>query len=388
MPRKLFTAIIVLAASVCLLLYGATGPQPGSSGAAADSSRETGAAAWLGTNAVKPEDDLEVAALDARDFALAQKENQPAARTERRAANQARRAADDPVNAEYLGQLVVTARDGGAKVLSSGDSCDDFASIAEAGDGTLYAAYAAYFDGHDQIRLHRRLKDGRWSTRTHVPLVQANADIWMPQLAVDASGRLWVIWCEQTDQTETRSGNWDLYARPLAGETWGETVRLTNDPKPDINPHVFTDDKRNIHVVWQSHPKNNGDIGYCRFDGKEWSKPVAVTSDPASDWYPHVAVDKDGTAWIAFDSYRNGDYDVFLTSVKDGQPGPIIPIAASSYYEAHASLACGADGAVWVAWEQGGANWGKDQGYWLKRGNRDQGTTLGSTRQVKGRGAG
>lgn len=284
-------------------------------------------------------------------------------------------------NAEFLADLLEAAAEGEADVLSAGDSYDDFASIAETSDGTLYVAYAAYYDGHDQIRLHRQRKNGNWSTRTYVPLVRTDADIWMPQLAADADNRLWVIWAEQI---EKGTGNWDLYARPLVGKSWGKLVRLTDDPKPDINPHVTSDAAGNIHVVWQAHPENNGDIQYCRFDGDEWSKPLAVTSDAESDWYPHVAVDAAGKAWIAFDSYRNGDYDVFLTSVGEGgELGQVIPIADSSFYEAHASVACGKDGRVWVAWEQGGHNWGKDQGYWLNRENRNQGTTLGSTRAVK-----
>jgi hypothetical protein len=290
--------------------------------------------------------------------------------------------------AEFVTELLRSAREGGANILSEGDSYDDFASAAQAPDGTVFVAYAAYYDGHDQIRLHKRFPNGGWSTRTNVPLVRGAADIWMPQLAVDADNRLWVIWCEQTGQSAEKSGNWDLYARSLGEQEWGPIVRLTDDPRPDVNPHVFSDDARNIHVVWQAHPDNNGDIQYCRFDGKTWSKPLAVTADSESDWYPHGAVDAQGTVWIAFDSYRNGDYDVFLTSLaaeKEGvqKPGPIIPIAASSYYEAHPSVAATADGRVWIAWEQGGHNWGKDQGYWLNRENRNQGTALGSTRGVK-----
>ena len=83
-----------------------------------------------------------------------------------------------------------SAREAGVPVLSAGDSYDDFASVAEAPDGSLYAAYAAYYDGYDQIRLHKRLANGNWSTRLHVPLVQARADIWMPQIAADAQGRV------------------------------------------------------------------------------------------------------------------------------------------------------------------------------------------------------
>ena len=292
---------------------------------------------------------------------------------------------------------------GGVPVLSNGDSYDDFASVVQTSDGTLYAAYAAYYDGHDQVRLHKRLPGGLWSMRLHVPLVNARADIWMPQLAVDAKDRVWVIWSEQTDQTRTNSGNWDLYARAFEQNAWGPIVRLTHDPKPDINPHVATDAKHNIYVVWQGHADNNGDVMLCRFDGQAWSKPQAVTTGPESDWYPQVALAADGTAWIAFDSYRNGDYDVFLTSVKGDEVGPVIPIATSKYYEAHATVACSPGGDVWVAWEQGGYNWGKDNGYWgrflpgpdgkpkpLPAGpagahpeGRGPGAGLGSTRAVK-----
>lgn len=280
--------------------------------------------------------------------------------------------------------IAVEGADAGV-VLSSGDSYDDFASIVQTSDDTMYSAYAAYFDAHDQIRLHKRLPSGAWSTRTHVPLVLPRADIWMPQLAVDAQDRVWIIWCEQTDMSATRSGNWDLYARYLDDKAsqWGPVVRLTNDPKPDINPHVVTDAKHNIHVVWQAHPQNSGDVMYCRFDGNQWSKPLAVTSGPASDWYPQAAVDAKGTVWISLDSFRNGDYDVLLTSLSGTHVGELLTIAASKYYEAHASVACTPDGRVWVAWEQGGFNWGKDQGYWLRSAGRDNGTTLGSARSVR-----
>jgi hypothetical protein len=151
--------------------------------------------------------------------------------------------------AEFVSALVRTAREGGAQVLSEGDSYDDFPSVAQASDTAVYLAYAAYYDGHDQIRLHKRFPGGGWSTRTNVPLARGAADIWMPQLAVDAADRLWVVWCEQTGQSAERSGNWDLYARSLDGHEWGPLVRLTDDPKPDINPHVFSDAARNIEAA-------------------------------------------------------------------------------------------------------------------------------------------
>jgi hypothetical protein len=275
-----------------------------------------------------------------------------------------------------------SAAEAGVPILSNGDSYDDFPSIAQLSNRTLVAAYAAYYNGHDQVRIHKRLPDGIWSTRSYVPLVESQPDIWMPQLAVDAKDRVWLIWSEQTGRDRGKTGNWDLYARALDGDSWGALVRLTDDPKPDVNPHVAIDAQHNIYVVWQGHAKNNGDIMLCRFDGQDWSKPVTITSGSESDWYPQVAVDTKGVAWIAFDSYRNGDYDVFLTSYDHGKVGDVIPIATSKFYEAHPSVACTPDGRVWVAWEQGGWNWGKDQGYWLRIENRLNGSALGSARTV------
>ena len=159
-----------------------------------------------------------------------------------------------PPVTEFVEDLIRAARAGGASVLSNGDSYDDFASIAQTSDGTVFAAYAAYFDGHDQIRIHRRLADGWWSTRSYVPTAAARSDIWMPQLAVDAKDRVWVIWSEQTFAEHGKSGNWDIYARPLLGDSWGKIERLTNDPKPDINPHVCVDAKKNCSDRATSSP--------------------------------------------------------------------------------------------------------------------------------------
>src|SRR2546423_472641 len=111
MTRKLLTIVSVAAACGLLLVYGAS------------KSPDT-------------------------NFAAAQNPRENSRRPQRRAAPAAQ---DDPTNAEYLDRLLVAARDGGAHVLSTGDSYDDFASIAQSSDGTLFVAYAAYYNGHDQI---------------------------------------------------------------------------------------------------------------------------------------------------------------------------------------------------------------------------------------------
>ena len=134
-----------------------------------------------------------------------------------------------------------------------------------------------------------------WSLPIAVPTIAPKADVWMPQLAVDGANRLWVVWSEQLGGGPDRAGNWDLYARVLSQGRWGSPVRLSADPRPDINHRVTTDAEGNIYLVWQAHPESNGDIHFRRFADGRWSEPVPVTSGPASDWFPDVAVDEEDT---------------------------------------------------------------------------------------------
>ncbi len=283
----------------------------------------------------------------------------------------------------FVQDMIRRAARGRASVLSVGDTYDDFPSVAVTSKGEVYVAYAAFTGNCDQVRLHRFLRRRRWNTYTPVPLAEPKPDIWMPQLAADGRGRLWLVWSEQLGWQRPGKGNWELFARWFDGTQWGPLVRLTDQPGPDINHRVYTAANGTIHVVWQAHPKGNADIYYTWFNGNEWQPPRAITSDEASDWFPDVAVDARGVPWVVFDSYRNGDYDVFLTAVSGPQAGKLIPIATSGYYEAHPTIACGRDGRIWIAWEQGGWNWGKDHGYWLLREERSRGTFLGAWRTVR-----
>ncbi len=142
---------------------------------------------------------------------------------------------------------------------------------------------------------------------------QAKADIWMPQIAVDAQDRLWVIWCEQTGQSADKTGNWDLYARSLVNDTWGPArsaddrseTRYQPSRRRRLRSEISTSSGRRIPITPATSitASSTGRPGRSRWPSPRMPK---ATGSPAS---PSIA---EGTAWIAFDSYRNGDYDVFL----------------------------------------------------------------------------
>ncbi|MGH7248948.1 MAG: hypothetical protein ACREH9_12665, partial [Pseudomonadota bacterium] len=249
---------------------------------------------------------------------------------------------------------------------------DDSPEIAAAPDGSLWVAWLSFAGDRDDVAI-RHYKDGKWSSLLWVP--GSSGDNWLPQVGVDSSNRVWAVWSQQLD------GNWDLYARRFdpATEEWGTLERLTSDPLPDINPRLASNGKGGLSVVWQGFRGASSNIFLKTLTGDTWSDEVRITNRDADDWEPAAAYDSRGAIWVAYDSYKNGNYDIFLSKVVNGAAdGAEIGVATSPLFDARATVAVDTQDRVWVAWEQGGANWGKDQGYEIRK--NEPGVPLGGHR--------
>lgn len=253
----------------------------------------------------------------------------------------------------------------GTEKLTDDTRYDDYPSIAVAANDVSWLVWQSYSGGRDEIRV--RKLDGSWRTFSRVPGV--TGDVWRPQVALDAEEQPWVVWSQQS------GGNFDLYARRLdeAASRWGNLVRLSSHPNPDIDHHLAADSRGWLWVVWQGFRDNSSDIFLRYYNGSRWSDEIQISNHPANDWEPQVAIDKRGAAIVVWDSYRNGNYDVLLRTLADGELGPVTPVASTAKFEAHASVAVDLDGRAWVAWDEGAANWGKDSGptidpQWIARG--------------------
>ena len=242
---------------------------------------------------------------------------------------------------------------------------DDWPSIAASPDGSLWIAWLSFVGDRDDIAI-RHYVNGEWSSMQWVP--NNSGDNWMPQVAVDASNRVWVVWPQQVNN------NWDIYARRFdpAKQEWSAMERLTSDPMPDTNPRLASDGKGHFALAWQGFRargdgKPSSNIFCKTFDGEKWSQEIRVTNRAANDWEPAVGLDSHGAAWIAYDTYKSGNYDVFLSRVSNGRvEGAEMAVATTPRFEARATVAVDSSDRVWVAWETGMPNWGKDQGYTIR----------------------
>ena len=232
---------------------------------------------------------------------------------------------------------------------------DDSPTLAVCPDGTAWVAWLSFEGSRDDVVI-RQYTNGHWGALQWVPAT--SGDNWLPQAGCDARNRAWVVWSQQADR------NWDIYARSFdpAAQQWGQAQRISNDAQPDVNPRIASDGKGKLAAVWQGFRSGHSNIFTSAFDGERWSRETHVTNTAANDWEPAAAFDSSGHLWVVYDSYRNGNYDVFAAQVG----GPEIPVAHSPRFETRATVAADTSGRIWVAWEEGGSNWGKDNGYRIR----------------------
>ena len=247
-------------------------------------------------------------------------------------------------------------------LLTNDAAADDFPSLVEAKDGTLWAAYVAYTAGAGDQVFVRRQANGVWLAAE--ALARPNGDYYRTAIAQDAKGRIWVVWSAQVD------ANFDLYARVYDGKRWSPAERLTTAPNSDIYHRLAADSAGNLYLVWQSARTGNFDIYLRVHDGRAWSPEIQVSDDPANDWEPALAAAPGGGVTILWDTYAQGNYDVVARTWRDGKLNPQIRIAASGAFEARASAQYDLQGRLWIAWDQGDWNWGKDYGYQIPESGR------------------
>ena len=218
--------------------------------------------------------------------------------------------------------------------------------------------------GGDQVKLIRySLTDGKWSEPEDVS--PRHEDAMHSAVAVDGSGRVWVIW------SANRGGNFDLWARFLSQGRWSPEIRITSDPGTDINPVATTDSNGHVWIAWQAFRGDNLDILAAAQAGDKFTSEQRVSISPASDWDPAIAAGPQGQVAVTWDTYDKGDYDVYarvMRYTKGIDMEAPVPVATSSNFEARSSAAYDHSGQLWVAYEASDEKWGKDFGVYDTKG--------------------
>ncbi len=150
-------------------------------------------------------------------------------------------------------------------------------------------------------QVHGRTHDSDWQPAF---CLDSTGDNGAPRAAVDAAGRIWVVW------HKWQAGESDIYFACFDGSDWTAPEPLTATPADDVLPGITAAPDGSVWACWQSRVAGPWDIYTSQYaDG--WSTPAAVTADPANDYDPVITTDTAGNIWIAWASDRRGYWNVY-----------------------------------------------------------------------------
>ena len=159
-----------------------------------------------------------------------------------------------------------------AATLVAGETseCDD-PSVVVTPSGVTWVFWVDHAKGADSV-LAKRFAKGTWSQP--IPISDSHhTDVFKTAAAVDASGRVWVVWSSQV------AANWDLYGTRWDGKRWSRIERITDDPGPDIFHKLASSAGGKLYLAWQGFREGRSNILLKVLDGDRWSKEIR-TGEP------------------------------------------------------------------------------------------------------------
>jgi len=179
----------------------------------------------------------------------------------------------------------------------------------------------------DIIYSKRNSVTNEWSGKALIS-IQSTEDSKTPDIAVDPSDNVHIVWMDETDRDGSGIDQ-DIFYRMwnVTSSNWGTVKLISSESNAgSYFPSITTDQFSNLHVVYSDESNIQGsgsdsDIVYKQYDAnlQTWSTPVVVSYDNNNTRISHVPVVKtnpEGISHIVWvdASDVNGagiDWDIF-----------------------------------------------------------------------------
>jgi len=136
----------------------------------------------------------------------------------------------------------------------------------------------------------------------------------VPQIAVDSSSNIHVVWMDDT------SGNNEIYYKKSTngGTTWS-TRRFTYNPGNSVSPAIVADSNNYIHVVWSDNTTQWPEIYYKKSTdgGVSWTTK-RLTYKSSISVMPAIAVDSNNYIHVVWCDTSSGDGNIYYKKSVDG----------------------------------------------------------------------
>ncbi|MEI8006470.1 MAG: exo-alpha-sialidase [Bacteroidota bacterium] len=179
------------------------------------------------------------------------------------------------------------------------------ASVAATGD-MVHVVWVDYRDGATGEIYYKQSSDGGVSWGQDIRLTNDPDTSRRPCVAVSDSV-VHVTWYD------TRYGNAKIYYKRSAdgGITWGEDTKLTNDPDGSRMPSIAVSGSA-VHLVWQDDRYGNTEIFYKKSDdgGLNWGTETRLTSAPGVSQYPSLTI-SGAVIHSVWTDFRDGNGEIY-----------------------------------------------------------------------------
>ncbi len=260
--------------------------------------------------------------------------------------------------------------------LTNGNRPNIFHKLVRTPDGTLHLVWVGYQNAQSHV-LWSKLTGDTWSPPQEI----SGASAWMPAVAADSHGNLYVAW------DSYRTGNYDIFMRRISANGAMDAIQqVTKSSRFQAHASVAVDGQDRLWLAWDESGSNwgkdfsrddtwRGTTLYANrrprvavFADGQWSEPVADPMGAVPKRYnryvegPQLASDGAGRIWLALrlrtsttinrtDFWSNlGRWNMVLTAYEGDRWRDAVQLPQSSTRpDGPFQLAPSADG-VWAVW--------------------------------------
>jgi len=168
---------------------------------------------------------------------------------------------------------------------NSGES--EWAKVAVDSSGVLHVAWEDSTPGNYDI-LYKKSTDGgaTWSTSRNLSANPAESS--HPDVVAGPSSAFHVVW------EDTATGNSDIYylRSTDGGGAWSTAKRLTWNAGESSGPDITVDASGRLHLVWGDYTPGDSEIFYKKSTdgGATWVPAERLTWNSGNSWAPDIAV--------------------------------------------------------------------------------------------------
>jgi BNR repeat-like domain len=187
--------------------------------------------------------------------------------------------------------------------------------IAVDSSGKLYVVWEDKTPGNSEIYFKKSTDKGTtWSANKRVTWTDGIS--MASSVAVDSSNRLHLVWDEFT------SGNFEIFYKKSTdgGATWSTSKNLSSTSGNSVNAAMVVNSPDTIHVVWYDFAPGNFELYYKKSTngGSSWSAKKRITWNSGASTFPAIVVDPSGNLHVAWSDATSGSAEIYYKKSTDG----------------------------------------------------------------------